>query len=63
MINPMKTRIMASISVTSWQIEGEKLEAVLDFLLLGSTVTADSNCSYEIKRHLLLGRKFMTNLK
>ena len=54
--------IMTSSPITSWQIEGEKLEAVLDFLLLGSTVTADSNCSYEIKRHLLLGRKATINL-
>ena len=62
MINPMKTRIMASISVTSWQIEGEKLEAVTDFIFLSSRITGDGDCSHEIKRHLLLGRKAMTNL-
>ena len=55
------TEITAFSSITSQQIEGEKLEAVIDFLFLGSTVTADSNCSYEIKRHLLLGRKAMIN--
>jgi len=58
----MKTRIMASISVTSWQIEGEKLEAVTDFIFLSSRITGDGDCSHEIKRHLLLGRKAMTNL-
>ena len=60
--NIHKIKIMVSSPITSWQIEGEKLEAVIDFLFLGSTVTADSNCSYEIKRHLLLGRKAMINL-
>ena len=58
----MKTRIIASIFVTSWQIEGEKLEAVMDFIFLSSRITWDGNCSHEIKRHLLLGRKAMTNL-
>ena len=58
----MKTRIMASISVTSWQIEREKLEAVTDFIFLSSRITGDDDCSHEIKRHLLLGRKAMTNL-
>ena len=53
---------MASDPITSWQIEGEKVETVTDFILLGSKITADSDCSREIKRHLLLGRKAMTNL-
>ena len=53
---------MASDPITSWRIEGEKVEAVLDFIFLGSKVTADSDCSHEIKTHLLLGRKAMTNL-
>ena len=53
---------MASSSITSWQIEGEKIEAVTDFILLASKITADSDCSHEIKRHLLLGRKVMINL-
>ena len=48
--------------ITSWQVDGEKVEAVTDFIFLGSKITADSNCSHEIKRHLLLGRKAMTNL-
>ena len=48
--------------ITSWQIQGEKMEAVTDFILLGSKITADGDCSHEIKRHLLLGRKAMTNL-
>ena len=56
-----KTKIMASSPITSWQIEGEK-EAVTDFLFLGSKITADGDCSHKIKRHLLLGRKGMTNL-
>ena len=59
--NIPKTKIMASGPVTSWQIEGEKVEAVVDFIFLGSKVTADSDCRYEIQRHLLLGRKTMTN--
>ena len=57
-----KTKIMASSPITSWQINGEKLEAVTGFLFLGSKITADGDCSHEIKRHLLLGRKAMTNL-
>ena len=57
-----KTKIMASGPITAWQIEGEKVEVVTDFLFLGSKITADSDCSHEIKRHLLFGRKAMTNL-
>ena len=57
-----KTKIMASSPITSWQINGEKLEAVTGFLFLGSKITADGDCSHEIKRRLLLGRKAMTNL-
>ena len=57
-----KTKIMASSPITSWQINGEKLEAVTGFLFLGSKITADGDCSHEIKRHLLLGRKAMINL-
>ena len=57
-----KTKIMASGPITSWQIDGETMETVTDFLFLGSKITADGNCSHEIKRHLLLGRKAMTNL-
>ena len=53
---------MASGPITSWQIDGEKVEAVTDFIFLGSKITADGDCSHEIKRHLLLGRKAMTNL-
>ena len=53
---------MAPGPITSWKIEGEKVEAVTDFIFLGSKITADSDCSHEIKRHLLLGRKAMTNL-
>ena len=60
--NIQKTKIMASGPITSWQIEGEKVEAVTDFLSLGSKITADGDCSHEIKRHLFLGRKAMTNL-
>ena len=55
-------KIMASDPITLWQIEGEKVEAVTDFLFLGSKITADGNCSYEFKRHLLLGKKTMTKL-
>ena len=58
----LKTKIMASSPITSWQIEWEKVEAVTSFLSLGSKITADGDCSHEIKRHLLLGRKAMTNL-
>jgi len=57
-----KTKIMASGPITSWQIEGEKVEAVTDFIFLGFKITADSYCSHEIKRHLLLGRKTVTHL-
>ena len=53
---------MASGPITSWKIEGEKVEAVIDFLFLGSKITVDGDCNHEIKRHLLLGRKVMTNL-
>ena len=53
---------MSSIPITSWQIEGEKVETVTDFIFLGSKINVDSDCSHEIKRHLLLGRKAMTNL-
>ena len=60
--NIQKTKIMASGPITSWQIDGETMETVTDFLLLGSKITADGNYSHEIKRHLLLGRKAMTNL-
>ena len=60
--NIQKTKIMASSPITSWQIDGEKVETVTDFIFLGSKITADSDCSHEIKRHLLLGRKVMTNL-
>ena len=61
-LNIQKTKIMASISITSWQIEGETMEAVTDFIFLGSKITADGNCNHEIIRSLLLGRKAMTNL-
>ena len=57
-----KTKIMASGPITLWQIEGEKVETVTDFIFLGSKITADGDCSHEIKRRLLLGRKAMTNL-
>ena len=57
-----KTKIMASDSITSWQIVGETVETVADFIFLGSKITADGDCSHEIKRHLLLGRKAMNNL-
>ena len=60
--NIQKTNIMASGPITSWQIDGETVETVADFILGGSKITADSDCSHEIKRHLLLGRKVMTNL-
>ena len=61
-LNIQKMKIMASGSITSWQINGEILETVKDFIVLGSKVTADGDCSHEIKRCLLLGRKAMTNL-
>ena len=57
-----KTKIMASGPFTSWQIDGETMETVTDFIFLGIQITADSDCSHEIRRHLLLGRKAMTNL-
>ena len=60
--NIQKTKIMASGPITSWQIDGETMETVTDFIVLGFKVTADSDCSHEIKRHLLLDRKAMTNL-
>ena len=61
-LNIQKTEIMASGPVTSWQIDGETMEKVTDFIFLGSKITADGDCSHEIKRHLLLERKAMTNL-
>ena len=61
-LNIQKTKIMASSPITSWQIEGEPVETVADFMLGGSKITADGDCSHEIKRCLLLGRKVMTNL-
>ena len=61
-LNIQKTKIMASGPIPSWQIDGETVEAVADFIFLGSKITADGDCSHEIKRHLLLGRKVMTNL-
>ena len=57
-----KTKIMASVPITSWQIDGETVEIMTDFIFWGSKITADGDCSHEIKRHLLLGRKAMTNL-
>ena len=61
-LNIQKTKIMASGPITSWQIDGETMETVTDFILGGSKITADGDCSHEIKRRLLLGRKVMTNL-
>ena len=61
-LNIQKTKIMASGPITSWQIDGETVETVTDFIFLGSKITADGDCSHEIKRCLLLGRKVMTNL-
>ena len=61
-LNIQKTKIIASGPITSWQIDGETVETVSDFILLGSKITADGECSQEINRHLLLGRKVMTNL-
>ena len=60
--NIQKTKIMASGPITSWQIDGDTVETVSDFIFLGSKITADGDCSHEIKRRLLLGRKVMTNL-
>ena len=61
-LNSQKTKIMASSPITSWQIDGETMDRVTDFIFLGSKITADGDCSHEIKRRLLLGRKAMTNL-
>ena len=61
-LNIQKTKIMASSPITSWQIDGETMKTVTDFIFLGSKITADGDCSHEINRHLLLGRKAMTNL-
>ena len=61
-LNIQKMKIMASGPITSWEIDGETVETVSDFIVLGSKITADSDCSHEIKRHLLLGRKVMTTL-
>ena len=61
-LNIQKTKIMASSPINSWEIDGETVETVSDFTFLGSKITADGDCSHEIKRHLLLGRKVMTNL-
>ena len=61
-LNIQKTKIMASGPISSWQIDGETVETVADFIFLGSKITADGDCSHEIKRRLLLGRKVMTNL-
>ena len=60
--NIQKTKIMASGPIISWQIDGETVDRVADFIFLGSKITADGDCSHEIKRHILLGRKVMTNL-
>ena len=62
-LNIQKTKIMASSPITSWQLDGETMETVRDFIFLGSKITADGDFSHEIKRHLLLGRKAMTNLE
>ena len=62
-LNIQKTEIMASGPITLWQIDGETMETVTDFIFLGSKITADGDCRHEIKRHLLLGRKAMTNLE
>ena len=61
-LNIQKTKVMASSPITSWQIDGETVETVSDFIILGSKITVDGDCSHEIKRRLLLGRKVMTNL-
>ena len=61
-LNIQKTKIMASIPITSWEIDGETVETVSDFIFLGSKITTDGDCSHEIKRRLLLGKKVMTNL-
>ena len=61
-LNTEKTKVMASGPITSWEVDGETVEAVSDFIFLGSKITVDGDCSHEIKRHLLLGRKVMTNI-
>ena len=61
-LNNQKTKIMESSSIPSWQIDGKIIETLTDFILLGSKITAEGGCSYKMKRHLLLGRKAMTNL-
>ena len=61
-LNIQKTKILASGPITSWEIDGETVETVSDFIFLGSKITADGDCNHEIKRHLVLGRKIMTNL-
>ena len=61
-LNIQKTKIVSSDPITSWQIDGERVGTVADFIFLGSKITADSDCSYEIKRHSLLGRKAVTNI-
>ena len=61
-LNIQKTKVMASGPITSWQVNGETVETVIDFILEGSKITADGDCSHEIKRHLLLGRRVMTDL-
>ena len=61
-LNIQKMKIMVSSPITSWQIDGETMETVTDFIFMASKITADGDCSHEIKRHLLLGRKVMTNL-
>ena len=61
-LNIQETKIMAPCPITSWEIDGETVKTVTDFILRGSKITADGDCSHEIKRHLLLGRKVMTNL-
>ena len=62
-LNIQKTKLLASSPITSWQIDGGKVETVINFIFLGSKITVDDDCSHEIKRHLLLGRKAMTNLR
>ena len=62
-LNILKTKILASCPITSWQIDGGKMEAVTDLIFLGFKITADGDCSHEIKRYLLLGRKALTNLE
>ena len=61
-LNIQKSKIMASGPITSWQIDGETMETVIDFIFLDSKITADGGCSHEIKRHMLFGRQVMTNL-